>query len=82
MNAFRSHREELDEILENPNDFQDKMMRAVKSNDFYSSLLPKIDEWHIFPIKKNDTSSSTSCSITRFQMDRIEDILSRINSLN
>ncbi len=70
MNGYRSHREklsnEMDEILENHLDFQDKIMGAMKLNDFCSSIFLHIDEWHIFHIKKNDTSSSTSCSITRF----------------
>ncbi len=48
MNDFRSHREklfnEMDEILENHLDFQDKIMGAMKSNDFCSSILLQIDE--------------------------------------
>jgi hypothetical protein len=48
MNDFRSHREklfnEMDEILENHLDFQDKIMGAMKSNDFCSSIFLQIDE--------------------------------------
>jgi SRSO17 transposase len=72
MNACRSHREELDEILENPNDFHDKMMRAVKSNDFCSSLLSQIDEWHIFPIKKMTQARQQAIRLLDFKWIKLK----------
>jgi len=58
MNAFRSHREklynEMSELGDNQDNLQDKMKGAMESNNFCSSLLSQIEEWHKFPIEKTN----------------------------